>query len=689
MISFLRKHTPRPLKPFKSPAAALRWYEWRMFRPFFLTNILYMLTILFICRVIFFDYYIMNIWHIMMFPVMMTLITGIVFVFHNYRQQCSGAAVFVFSRPVLSSSLSYTRLLTSVIHCLFLAIQIGAIAALIAISIGFFEYEALNDFEMTHRIAVFGDIVEFLVSMCFICWLIFWWASRKNLVYLSAGGISLGSCILINSTLYPDVYGEPYFDYWLPAMIFLVIAGSVHSYIQAWRTRVVNAEILIIAFILWLFLGSVPFLAYNGLLPPYNDYTMLFLGWALLAFVFEPFASTPLAWHRKRCGGGKLQNLLSFPLSPERRRRYRMGLVVFFVALPAGWILFRGYAAYRLNHELVAIKKNPFLQPEYLKVIYPEVPPDENAALIYKEAFKLIREKSNTRKFSNSDHAVDTIDNHLRICHAESIDAKYLNRLQKEVKQYDDVFVLLDQAATMRKSRFFDTLDHRPDRSLFGSSRFAFSLLQAKAILAVNEGNTHGAIDELRSFFALYRAIAQEPVFDLHWSLYFQFHSNYRALNYLLNHLVFTDQQIEELQMIMVENFVPPSKLAAICVAFPWQWSEYNKDVITTSPGENQLGAWYRWSGMHDLERAVFLSFINGVFRGISGEDLKKLNDMPAMDTYNIPLGWWRRINNPLYAWLYFFQNDGAKELAVQRMACAALAIERYRSIAKAAHAMR
>lgn len=680
MICLLRKSTPRPLKPFKSPSAALHWYERQIYRPIFLFNMLFILIIFGVWLFLLFDYYRHQVESVLLLLVLIPFMNGVIFASIHFRQNRSGAYTFMMTRPVHSTSFSCIRIRTSVLHCLFLAVQMGMIASLIAvIEDGSFYGEALS-----------LSNVSVILFVGFACWLSYWWSSRKNLFYLAVGSISLGTCMFVNFALFPNVYGDPYLDYWMAAMAFLVCAGMVHSYYVAWRKRLVNEEFLVIAFILWLVFGSSPFLVYNQLLPPYRYYEMLFCGLTLSAFVFEPLASTPLAWHRKRSGGGKPLPLISFPLSHQRISHYRLAIGLFFVMLFIGGLLFRGYAAFRLHQELAALQDNPYLRQENLKVIYPDVPPKNNAAIKYQTACYRIRNIYQ----QHPPEGYESPSNHLHWIFKENndelLDDDYRKKLRAEVQLYNDVFEPLEQAASLAQSQFQENIEQKEPFIYLGLLHHAHNLLLAKVILAIDDEEIDEAIKNLHITSALFRATRHEPGFTI--NAYSKNISNdiCSAIRFMLSHMLLTDQQLENLQTILEESNFSSGVLTAFCVEFHWQWTEYNKEILTEFPLSEaskdstpvKLGSWYRWSGMHDLERAAFLKRMNWLSQKISWDYPQTFDDYPLTDENRMALNkrvWWIRIENDLERYAYFGRLSEAYAFAQQRMTCAALAIERFR----------
>jgi len=686
VVSFHQTNKSRPLKPFKSPAAALRWYEWHSTRPVFLITFLYYMVMTWIFRSVVKEFSSVPLadafYYILAFFCFMPFMSGLVLIIRHYRAWRFGTTRFVLVRPVHSSTLAYAQMRPIIVYWLLVTVFMGVIVMGILFSTFTGRFSLLifspDNALLTLTIVYIGSV---------LIWMSFVWITWRNILFLLSAGILLGICIMLEQTLYPGSNHEYYFPYWAVIMIFSVISGLIYSYVCAWRTRVMNGEVLIVLFIAWILFSAIPFLVFNRIFPPYRQYLSLPAFSFLLAFMFESFAAVPLAWHRRRSGRGKWCSLRSFPLTSEKIKPYRCALIVLPVVILIGLLLFRGYAALWLHQELANRKSNNLLQPSYIKVLYSEVTPDENAALIYKKALTLVKEKRDSDKYLGHHNVSSALITTLCESNISGLDPNYINQLEDEVNNCEDVFKLLEQATTKKKSRFLENLDHEPDYKPFWSLKSLNNLMLSKAVLATHSGNAYGAIKALNSAFAFHRAFANEPVFELYLSSLSLFHDDCKILNYMLNHMQFSDQPLEDLQNSVAENLVSPMILSSICVEFQWEWAKYNKEVLITDPpyvpnydsSPVPLGNWYRWSGLYDLERAVFLDTVNWFCWGFSWEFPKTYDDISSREMDTIAWKWWTRLDNWfMYQLCCSYRDYFAEALAVQRMACAALAMERY-----------
>lgn len=692
MISILHKAGPRCIKPFKSPAAAQRWYEWRMFRPIFLLNLVY--SLLFVIA-----------WVIatpednerLSSPIIPLLVfcpvlTGVYYIVNDFIKWRSGAYGFISVRPVHASTLAYAHIRPIISQWLLITIITATLATVLHVQE---RTRCIENGSFMLSYSYWAGIDEPVISVLlvsFFCFVSFFWASRRNFAYLAIASIPPCIYIYIKYVTFQEYRSGRWLQDWAEAMSFVVIAGMVYSYLIAWRKKALNGEILLILFGLWLFFGSIPFLVYNKILPPYCYYEMLLGGLALLSFIFEPLVSMQLMFHRKRSGSRNLITLTSFPVCAPKIWLYRLALLLAAIIILSGLASFRGYAALWYHQELAALQKNQLLQPEYLKAIYPEVAPEENASLIHQKAFALAeeaRKKNNERRFSAPSYE---LLRNLRDPLSCIGDRNYLDKLKQELQGYGEVFDLFDLAATMSRSRYFEDLLQKP-RDLyltFSEIEGSNTLLLARAIVAVDEGNSTTAIKALRASFALYRAYAQEPVFSWDGMLRTLSNDNFAALGYILSHLQLNDEELEGLQEIIADAMHSKGILNSISVEFNWKWAEFNTAFpVTQNPkswSRDQtipLGAWYRWSGLYDFERALFLRNTNWLCQRISWEypetfDNEALSDIGKISVWE-PRSWWTRVRAGIVGIVYFGRARDAYALALQRMACAALAIERHR----------
>ncbi|HPO14363.1 MAG TPA: hypothetical protein PLI09_13035 [Candidatus Hydrogenedentes bacterium] len=675
---FLRKSVPRSLKPFKSPAAALRWYEWRTRGKILYANILCAVIVVFL-GLVFFQDPVMSAATLLMLLIFMCITTSVLLSMRNYQAWHTGAIAFVLIRPVHPSSYAYARIRPLIIYCLFLTILTG-LPPFLDWAVGFTcERETTN----------LDGFLKMLLTGGSICWLSYWSFSRINLLCLSAVSIIM-FIVLSDYGAVQNDFMDKYVPLWAGIISIGLILGLVYSYIRAWRKKVINWEILIILLSVWLLFGSMPFFVHNRVFPPYERYDFLLWGTAPLALIFEPMVSTPLTWHRKRSGGGKPLPLISFPLSHQRISHYRLAIGLFFVMLFIGGLLFRGYAAFRLHQELAALQDNPYLRQENLKVIYPDVPPKNNAAIKYQTACYRIRNIYQ----QHPPEGYESPSNHLhwifRENNDELLDNDYLKKLREEVQLYNDVFEPLEQAASLEQSQFQENIEQKESFIYLGLLHHAHNLLLAKVILAIDDEEIDEAIKNLHITSALFRATRHEPGFTI--NAYSKNISNdiCSAIRFMLSHLLLSDQQLEDLQIALEESNFSSGVLTAFCVEFHWQWAEYNKEILTvfplskddSDPPPDHIGAWYRWSGMHDLERAAFLKRMNWLSQKISWDYPQTFDDYPLTDENTTALQgwgkWWTRIKNDLERRAYTDREWEAYALARQHMAYAALAIERY-----------
>jgi hypothetical protein len=232
----------------------------------------------------------------------------------------------------------------------------------------------------------------------------------------------------------------------------------------------------------------------------------------------------------------------SSPTKPQfrLRRRYKI-LIALFLILAGGFIAWRMYANHEVETRLAAIRAAGYpVTPVELDAWYPQVPPEENAAIVLLEAFQyFVRQGRDMDNLPVCGDAMPPVRSQPMPPEMTSAIADYLE-LNKAA------LPLLHKGAALPQSRYPVDLSKGYDTLLphLGMFRMGIKLLYLEALLNAEEGRSEAASEDIVSMLGVARSLEKEPLLI---SQLVRIACNvlaHNCLERLLNQMQFTDVEL-------------------------------------------------------------------------------------------------------------------------------------------------
>ncbi len=400
----------------------------------------------------------------------------------------------------------------------------------------------------------------------------------------------------------------------------------------------------------------------------------------------------------------------------QRRRRRRRAILAGIILLPVVYLSFVG---------MLARHANPHEYPETaeeLSTYYAQVPPEENAAPLYEKAFALSPSDANLGKVMN-ERARN--NQPLRIEDWQTpFPDDVLAALAKDLETNCEYFELLHQASALKKCRF--ALDFARGDSYHRSTGIPFwepdkplnweAISQAdwqlclKARFEVGAGHTDMLPVTLLAAAALPRALANVPNLDTQMKRAGFVFGCTHLLEYVLSNISLPDDALGSIQAAMAELECPDAiahgLIGARCTGlacfddpYPTSGTElvgmFTHSLIEElSPVDSNtvINKGYHWSGFRNMDRSAFLNTMDYALSvgKMPYPDMLAVKDFHKFVSWRTPVcrmfipakkepiitsGTHHRLAPCLQE--YFCRQAGA--VARVRLACTAIAIERYR----------
>ena len=318
--------------------------------------------------------------------------TGVVTAFLDQRDQTSGMAAFLTSRPLSSTGLAKARLKAAALSVArtFLIVAVLLVFSL-WVSQFFSRHDLLSSIITRAHPADLARAALLVVAAVLAVWTLLWCATPLLIGLFAFNFIPFYVGVLLFDKPHSGVlyWGLAEWFPWFVCAVLLL--GTAWAFVAARRQRLLSNHALVAALAVWC-AGSVALLLLS-LTPAVSlEIYELAVCVGLLALPLTPFATVPLGIHRRRSGGGRPVpiNAASGPLITPRVRRWILRAAALLLVTYVSWRVLL-YTSTARQLRAVAAQGYPVTLDE-LDRWYPAVTEGENSAELYLAAFEALPE---------------------------------------------------------------------------------------------------------------------------------------------------------------------------------------------------------------------------------------------------------------------------------------------------------
>jgi tetratricopeptide (TPR) repeat protein len=382
-------------------------------------------------------------------------------------------------------------------------------------------------------------------------------------------------------------------------------------------------------------------------------------------------------------------------MASKRARRWCIALIV-VLAL---------YATYRYSlHRMVESKLDEIRKQGYpvtlveLDKWYPQLPPVENAAEIYEQAFTNLHAtgKSPLRLLQPNfgDYNTEWPKR------TERLSDEVRARVQGYLDENKEALKFFHQAATLDKARYPIDLTNGIDTRLphLDRLRFGAQLLALEAILSAEKGDLASSLKSIRGCFAMGHSLIDEPILVSQGIRGVILKTGIKTLEHTINIADMGDADLASFDLLLADNSIPYEMPRALigerCVSID-VFDRIRANRVSKEELDGLLEG--NLCGQPSIPLVLFPFYKAGGFLDLDQlEDLKllksyvSLSETPLDERYNSEIAvnqleedclrrWWYHFTAVLVPDISFFNRTEARTSAELRVARVALAVERFR----------
>lgn len=616
-------------------------------------------------------------------------VAGIVTALLDQRDQTSGMAAFLTSRPLSSTGLAKARLKAAALSVA-RTFLMGVVLLVCSLWVSqFFSRQDLlfSIMKGAHPADVAGAAL-LVVAAVLAVWTLLWCGASLLLALFALTFIPF----YVGVVLFDEARSGPLYVKLVNAYPWYVctvlLLGTAWAFVTARRQRLLSNQALVTALAVWcagvacfLLLGLTLF----GSLPT----SVLTVGVGLAAMPLMPFATVPLGIHRRRSGGGRAVpvNAASGPLITPRVRRWIVLVAALLLTTYASWRVLL-YTSTARQLRAVAAQGYPATLDD-LNQWYPAVPAGENAAGLYLAAFKTAAERDGKWDalplvgIEDLPHRAAPLPEEMKVLMAECLEA------------HAAALALLHEAAARPRCRYPINLAVGADTPMhhLGQLRRAAELLALQAIASSEQGDSDQATRALVSGLAPARSLTAEPIILSQMVRSALIGEWAEVFEQVLNRVDLSTEQLGQIDATLdgmdAMGGMKRAVVAARCqvssgfgctnaVWAPVCLTPEQQEAYVKTREARLKGALYRWSGIRALDHRLFLAQMQRLIAqtGYAGSQCRARaieEEVLALPAWCAP---WTRALVPAMARVFEAE---ARGVAWVRVARTAIAVERYR----------